>query len=382
MVNEVTQGPDSKVTENPRVCVLSLREIRKRVSRCVTYEFEDVICEIDEVELLTLVYRPITDLSFSTRVARKIVKRLTGYDYPKPYVSEVRLKRDYDIFFVMCQQTSDLLLLEKVEGWKERCRNSICWLEEVWIGELDKYPWILDILSKFDYVVLSCNGTVQPMQDAIKRPCHYLPPGIDTIRFSPYPIPPLRCIDVLSLGRRAQIIHQSLFKMAEEGQIFYHYDSCPGPEPEDHREHRSLIANIAKRSKYFLVNPAKFDRPEQTEGQSEIGYRFFEGAASGTVMIGESPKNEVFSEHFHWDDAVIPAFSNPPNVAEILSDLNSQTDRLEEIRKNNVIQTHLLHDWVYRWRAVLDFIGMKPMPALEAREMHLRRLVEIASTQT
>ena len=114
MINEVTQGPDSKVTENPRVCVLSLREIRKRVSRCVTYEFEDVICEIDEVELLTLVYRPITDLSFSTRVARKIVKRLTGYDYPKPYVSEVRLKRDYDIFFVMCQQTSDLLLLEKV----------------------------------------------------------------------------------------------------------------------------------------------------------------------------------------------------------------------------------------------------------------------------
>jgi len=64
------------------------------------------------------------------------------------------------------------------------------------------------------------------------------------------------------------------------------------------KQHRSLIADIAKRSRYFLVNPGKIDRQVETRGQSEIGYCFFEGAASGTVMIGEAPKNEAFGKYF------------------------------------------------------------------------------------
>jgi len=138
------------------------------------------------------------------------------------------------------------------------------------------------------------------------------------------------------------------------------------------------MANIAKRSRYFIANTAKIDKKFETHGQSEIGYRFAEGAASGTVMIGEPPENEVFRKYFGWRDAMIRVPFDTPDIAEILADLDSQPERLAEIRKNNVVQSLLHHDWVYRWRAILDIAGLEAKPALVAREKRLKKLAEDA----
>jgi hypothetical protein len=54
------------------------------------------------------------------------------------------------------------------------------------------------------------------------------------------------------------------------------------------------------------VSPGSFDRPEETGGQSEFGYRYFEAAAPGTIMIGMRPaNNKEFDKIFTWKDAVI-----------------------------------------------------------------------------
>ena len=47
-----------------------------------------------------------------------------------------------------------------------------------------------------------------------------------------------------------------------------------------------MMANMAKRSRYFIVSPGKFNNPAETGGLSEFGYRYFEAAAPGTIMIG------------------------------------------------------------------------------------------------
>jgi hypothetical protein len=107
-----------------------------------------------------------------------------------------------------------------------------------------------------------------------------------------------------------------------------------------------------------------------------MGFRFFEGAAAGTVMIGQPPDIPAFRENFDWPDAVIPIAYDEPNIAKILADLDSEPKRLAEIRKNNVIQSLLRHDWVYRWKDILHIAGLKPTPAIAARE---KRLHEIAN---
>jgi spore maturation protein CgeB len=184
----------------------------------------------------------------------------------------------------------------------------------------------------------------------------------------------------MNIGRRSPVTHNAFLKMAEQNRIFYIYDTIHSTLlfPEDHQQHRQLLANMAKRSRYFLVNTPKIDRDIETNGQNEIGFRFFEGAASGAIMIGQPPDNQAFKEHFDWPDAVIPMGFDEPDVAKILKKLDSEPERLAAIRRNGIVQSLLRHDWAYRWRAILDIVGLEPQPALVARERRLKQLAELA----
>src|SRR5207245_9603073 len=103
--------------------------------------------------------------------------------------------------------------------------------------------------------------------------------------------PPKRVVDVDSIGRRSEITHRRLLRMVAKNGIFYLHDSISGDQAIDSKEHRALVARVAKRSRYFIVNPGLIDRPEIRGNQIEIGNRYFEGAASGTIMVGERPNN-------------------------------------------------------------------------------------------
>ena len=360
---------------DPRVCLFSQRNLQGLVSRCPSYEFEDVLCEIDRVDLLA------PEPSPSHRVAQKLSNRLARHASIaslNPGIKKLRLENNYDLFFANCLIPTDLLSLNALEGWKQCCRTAVCWLSELWGCELHKLKGHLKILSQFDYIILTCSASVQPVQDAIQKPCFYMPPGIDTIRFNPYPDPPVRCIDVYSLGRKSLVTHHALLRMAEQKQIFYIYDTIDKLDTSHPSQHRDLIANIAKRSRYFFANAGKIDLPSETHKQGEIGPRFFEGAAAGTIMLGDYPQNDAFRSNFDWPDAVIEVPFHSPNIAEVLVELDSQPQRLEKIRKNNIIQSLLRHDWVYRWRAILDIIGLEPMPPLIAREKRLKKLAKMA----
>jgi hypothetical protein len=343
----------------------------------VDYEFEDIINEVDNVDLLELHSFPWISIGM------RIVNRLGRHVAPSlamlnPGIQRFRLKRNYDLFFAVGMEARDMISLNAIKGWRTKCRTCACWIDELWKSEVPKAKGLMKILSKYDYIFSGCYEVIELIQKAIQRPCIYIPPGIDTIRFCPYPNPPHRSIDVYSLGRRSASTHQGLLKMAEKNKIFYVYDTIHSGKmfTSNYREHRTLIANLAKRSRYFLTYPAKIDRHSQTGGQNEVGFRFFEGAASGAIMIGQPPDNQAFKEHFDWPDAVIPMTFNEPDVAKILNELDSQPERLAEIRKNGVVQSLLRHDWAYRWRAILDIVGLEPQPELVAREQQLKQLAE------
>lgn len=374
------QNGDLGVMKRPRICLASPRYFEKMVARCVDYEFEDTICQLDDVDLIETVPK------FWLPVGKSVVFRLWHHLSSKfallnPGCKALRLSKDYDLFMAVCMNPWDLLYLNAIKGWKQRCQISVCWIDELWTRTLPYLKNLLLVLSRFDYVVIGCRGTLQPLQKLVKSPCVYLPPGVDAVRFCPYPNPIHRSIDVFNIGRRSPVTHAALLKMAEQNRIFYIYDTIPSSTmfPDNYQQHRQLIANMAKRSRYFIVNTAKVDRHSETKGQNELGFRFFEGAAAGTVMIGQPPDNQTFKEHFDWPDAVIPMAFDEPDISTFLTHLDSEPERLAEIRKNGVIQSLLRHDWVYRWKAILDIVGLKPRPALVAREQRLKQLAEIVN---
>jgi hypothetical protein len=359
----------------PRVLIFSLRNIfGKALFRCPHFEFEDLICEMDSADLLAPKLDPSSARSsFATRLA---------YHAPvilNPGLRTIPAKQQYDMLFTVCGYPQDLLMFNAVDNLREFCKTSVCLLDELWINELAKNRHFLRILAKFDLVLLYYSQTVKPLSEIIERRCLYLPPGVDAISFCPDPDPPERFIDVYSIGRRSERTHQKLLKMVRESGLFYLHGSIGGSQAINSKEHRALCANVAKRSRYFIVNPGKIDEPNLTGRQMEAGNRYFEGAASGAIMVGERPDTEVFEDLFDWPEAVTHLPYDSDNIDAVIRDLDADPGRQDRIRRTGVLQALKRHDWVYRWETILKAVGLEPMQGALERKDRLTKLVEIVS---
>jgi hypothetical protein len=361
--------------DKPRVLMFSLRNIfGKALFRCPHFEFEDIIAEIDSAELLAPAIDPYCARStFAMRLA---------YHAPlilNPGIRATPARTDYDLFFTVCGGLAspyDLLMLNAVSEARERCRTSVCLVDELWVKQMYNHRHFLRVLEKFDLVLLYYSQTALPLGEQIGRKCVFLPPGIDAISFCPYPDAPERFIDVCSIGRRSETTHQALLKMARADGLFYLHDSISGNQAINAREHRALFVNVAKRTRYFLVNPGLIDQPEKRGNQIEIGNRYFEGAASGAIMIGERPQNEEFEKLFDWPDAVTQLAFGSREIDTVIKRLNRDRERQEFARRTGVAQALKRHDWVYRWETILRFVGLQPTQRALARKEHLGKLAE------
>lgn len=359
--------------DQPRVLLFSQRNIFKNVLfRCPHHEFEDVICQIDSADLLA----PQVDRSFKLRY--KVAKRIAWHAPValNPGLPTIRVRRKYDLFFAVCGSPVDLLMINAIENWEGLAKASVCLVDELWVRELPAYKYFLKLLAKFDFVFLYYSQSVGPVGEVTGRKCSFLAPGIDTIRFCPYPRVPKRVIDVYSIGRRSEVTHQKLLTMAKENGLFYLHDSIAGDSALNLTEHRVLLAETAKRSRYFIVNPALIDRPCVRGNQNEIGNRYFEGAASGAIMIGELPENDEFRNLFDWPNAVLRLPYDSEDIDTLIDRIDMQPDEQERMRRNNVAQALMRHDWAYRWEAVLQAAGLQPMQGLLERKARLKDLAK------
>lgn len=356
------------------------RNFTRRAFQCGLYEAQDVLVDIDNVDLIGL------EMGWGRWVNQNWLRIPLYHDasrklmFVNPGLRKVRLTREYDLFIVVCQDYSDLPHINAIDNWRDHCKTSVCWIDEMWAATIPGYKYWLDALSQFDYVFVGCRESVATLSNAIGRTCHWLPGGADLLRFSPYPNSLPRVIDVYSVGRRCDGIHRSLLRAAGRGDIFYVYDAFGANNIEvfDPRQHRDLYANLAKRSRYFMVAPGKMDDPV-ARGQVEVGYRYFEGAAAGTLMIGQVPDCDAFRQLFNWQDAVIPIQPDGSDALSTLSDVDRDLSRVSVIQQRNARQALLRHDWVYRWKEMFRVAGIDPLPGMSARERHLKELAELAS---
>lgn len=345
----------------PRICVYSQRGLHSHVARCSEYEFEDVIADVDDVDIV--VSEPTAASSIGRRISNRLARHLRVMP-PNPGLSTISLNRDYDLFFALCMFPSDLGTVQAIRDWRTRCNLAVCWLDEVWAANLSMWRGQLKLLAEFDIVILNNAASVHAVEQATGRPCHYLPLGVDALRFCPYPTDAPRFIDVYSMGRRDPKIHDQLLNLTDR---YYVYDTVRRLEATSWVEHRSLVASTAKRSMFFIVQQAKEGRHFETKGQSEIGSRYFEGAAAGTVMLGSAPETAEWITNFGWRDSVIPFPDDVTNVRDWLRDLTADTERLARVRYQNVVNSLRRHDWSYRWADVLRLAEMTPLDALHDR---------------
>ncbi len=363
--------------DEPRVCVVSLRSLRRSVSRACGNEFEDVIASIDKVDLVvptqSLVskagYRALRTLSRVTPVAR----------YVGPGTHSRLGAEKYDLLIFVAQFANDLIFLNDTDHWRQRSRFAVLYLEEIWNDRIKRLGLRKDLFKPFDLILCNCAGSVERLAQVTGRPVEYVPPGVDTLTFAPDPDGNDRPISICNIGRRSQVTHDALLRFARDSGRFYYYDTTYGFADASTRsanEHRFLMANLCKRSSFFVANKAKFDRGKETHGQEEIGFRFFEGLAAGAVLLGDPPKTSAFEEHLGWTDSVTRIPFDCPEIVDILQQLEGQPERLAAIRSRNVRNCIRRHDWLHRWAMILQRAGLNEDAKMTTRRAQLSRLAE------
>lgn len=361
-----------------RVLVLSMRNFESRVGRSFLFEFEYSVCDFEQVDVLSPSFERNRINKFYRKISRSAFEATGKTLFINPTFNQFTLDREYDLFLFICQYPKEIYYLSSIKDWRKKCRKAVCWLDELWAKDVDKLKPQLTALKDFDHVFMNLSSSVKKVAEFIQRPCSYMPPGIDAIKFCPYPLQPQRSIDVCSIGRRPDSVHESLQNLADQKNFFYMYDTMRELFVRNYNEHRSLYRNMVKRSRYFIAYKPKFNLINQTGGQEELNIRFFEGAAGGAVMLGVPPSCEAFSQNFDWNDAVIHLDEEPNNVAEIITQLDLQPERLNKIRTDNVVNSLLRHDWVYRWEKILDKVGILPETGVVQRKAQLKKLAELA----
>jgi hypothetical protein len=374
----------SKAPE-PRALCVSHRDIAPVISRCLRYEFEDLIGAMDAVDVIAPADTPAPTSAgtpaqkavhtvrwLAVKTLRRLMVKLEG---TLPFTGLRRrpsgLKHDYELLLITTESIYDLYDIGPCAMWRSLARVSICQIDEIYVKDLPALGDLLKILKRFDHILVGQPGTVEALSAATGRPCHYLAPSTDTLKFCPYPTAPERVIDFYAMGSCPPETHKALLRMAEAGDWFYLYNTASNC-PVSYADHRSHVAELIKRSRFFLANAARWHDPERTGGQQVLGFRFFEGSAAGTVLIGDAPfSDETFKALFDWPDAVIPLPCNSGDVAEVIAELDADPSRLERASKNNVANSLRRHDHVHRWGQVLAIAGLKETSAMENRRREL-----------
>jgi Glycosyl transferases group 1 len=374
----------SKVPD-PRILCVSYRDISMVISRCAQFEFEDVVASVDAVDVIApagLMAPEDADTPLQTGILtlqRLAVKTFRRLRLKLPFAVRRRvphdLARNYEMLVVNCEAPGDLYDLAQCLTWRSRARVSVCIVQELYVSDVPKLGDLLKVLRQFDHIVVAHSGTVDALAEATGRPCHYVAFSTDTLRFSPYPENPQRVIDFYALGRRPAKTHDALVCMAQRRDWYYMYDTVPNCTVSCHVDHRRRLADMIKRSRFFLVNIALWQKSDRIGGQQPVfGCRYFEGAAAGAILVGVAPRNASFDEAFDWPDSVIPLPFDSGDIADVIAELEADPGRLERISKLNVINSLRRHDHVYRWGQILSIAGMKETKAMEHRRCELADL--------
>src|SRR5438128_10861490 len=150
-------GPERR----SRVLMFSQRNLCEvEIWRSVIRAFEGVIDEIDSVDILAP--QPLNGYKYRSKIAWRV-----GRDSRmvlNPGVPRAKLDRCYDLFVAFCDKTTELFhVYAALKHWRDWCKTSVCWLNELWVSRLPLNKSYVKILSNFDYVLSPLSQSVEPI---------------------------------------------------------------------------------------------------------------------------------------------------------------------------------------------------------------------------
>jgi hypothetical protein len=232
---------------------------------------------------------------------------------------------------------------------------------------------------------------------------HFLPMGYNTFELEH---PQNRWIDILSYGRRNEVLHQQLVAHSHlpsggfggpdrmrsgvssgissgvssgigsgsKRGPFYFYSTFSHETLLNKQDHFMLQSKLLGSSKISLCFESS-DVP-RFRGYSPLLYRWFEAWAYGCNVVGKRPFGRGVAELMDWPDSAIDLPDQPADWLPYLESILADQDRLAANSQRNYRECLLRHDWRYRIQSLFDTVGL---PSSEILKADIRTLQERAA---
>ncbi len=356
-----------------KVCLASHHNVQPAAYKGLTYEACEALAAISKAKVIA---PPGLPEKFVRTGASKIAQRLTGRH--RPMMQPHRVTEQFDLFLYVCSVTSEIVQLERIEGWRERSRKAAVFVFESWTASADEERHYYRLFDQFDHVFLFNPSSVPAVQQRTSARCSYMPAGIDCLLATPVPHLRSRPIDVYGMGRVDQAVHNQFVDLTLADQLLYLWDTVPSRVPVGgYLQARQRTYHAIRNSKFFLSFnfsiPSEKSRLE-ARGEEAIPARVFEGAAAGAVLLGSKPPLAEYDDLFDWPDALIEVPPDPADLKEFMSELERQTERIRHAGMTNALECLRRHDWVYRWEEMLRVLELPVPPGAAERKAQLAAL--------
>jgi len=265
----------------------------------------------------------------------------------------------YDLGLFVIFQPSEIVSLRYVQRLREACDRVAIYIFDSWTsrsGALLRYRRLWELC---DHVFISFPRTLTTYRRMLDCPVTYLPQAIEPTTFHAGRTE--RPIQVLSIGRRLESVHQTLLALSARDDLWYHYSEFRAPQAINLAESQILLGRLCQSAQIQVCWPVEVTHAVEARSGylpidgSPITARWFEAAASGSVVVGARPTDGEFDALFPYPGFVREIKpSSPPEVEEVVraSLHNNDADMRERRALAEYVRRE--HSWESRCRTILE----------------------------
>ncbi|GAC1432393.1 MAG: hypothetical protein NVSMB7_08220 [Chitinophagaceae bacterium] len=264
----------------------------------------------------------------------------------------LELKADTAWYILMCPENYRLDLYNK---WDNGCKTKILYLYDTLPAQ---YPLIKRLFSNntWDILITSFNDAVDDLEKITGRKWHCVEQAADGDLFQPVLLDQ-RIIHFSSYGRRYPVLHEALKKFCLSKNLYYDYTTHDGKHPAV--EAPDLYRQYAWHLTHSLFTfswPVELTNPQRAGHLHPVTCRWFEAAASGTIILGRPPGNASFEKQL-CKDLVVPVH-DIEDPAKLLYQLEAVWEKRNELHEQAArLRNDNAGKWTWKQR-VEKIIGL------------------------
>ncbi|MEA5602300.1 glycosyltransferase [Nostoc sp. UHCC 0252] len=240
----------------------------------------------------------------------------TRYGNLRKFIPKVEYDLKADVLWVILMGPENFPL-DLFKNWDRHVGVKILYIFDTFEGQLPSIRRILDS-TKWDLAITSFHGALPFLEEQTQHKWYAIPQGVKLDRFKPV-AKEEKLISFSAYGRRLQNVHNSIKEYCLQTNKYYEYTTTTGLQPqldpcENYRQYAWHLAH----SFFTFSWPVELTNPKRVLTFSPITCRWFEAAASGTVILGQAPKDPEFEKIF-GSDLVIPIdYTNTPENLRLI----------------------------------------------------------------